>query len=106
MYTYNFWRAKFIIEEFDKKENLKKAELGLSGDWADTATTVWEDGEFIVQLNDDTKINGQHHQQPQIKMNGDVKYTHPVLKLTFNDNTEKEFGISKEVKIKYRPIFG
>lgn len=106
MYTYNFWRASFIIEEFSKKGNLKKAELGLKGDWTDTATTVWEDGVFIVLLNDDTQINGQYYQQPQIKTSGDVKYTHPILKLTFDDNTEKEFGISKEVKIKYKPIFG
>ena len=48
MKTYDFLKAKQLISE--NAENLVSASLGMHEDWAWTAETIWENGEFKHEL--------------------------------------------------------
>lgn len=81
MKTYDFNEAKSLIEN---TSNLESASLGMHEDWLWTAESVYEDGEFTIELNEDTKIGG---------LNGSSWAT-PTLQLCFKDGTEKMIEIS------------
>lgn len=81
MKTYDFNKAMRLIEN---TPNVERAILGLREDWFWTAETVYEDGQFKIELNDDTKICG---------INGS-SWTTPTLQLCFSDGTEKKIEIS------------
>ena len=77
MKNYNFNKAKQLIAE--NSENLESASLGMHEDWFWTAETVWENGNYNTELNDETTIGG---------INGSSWAT-PTLQLSFKDGTEK-----------------
>ena len=81
MKTYDFNKAKSLIEN---TPNVESASLGMHEDWFWTAETVYEDGKFTTELNDDTKIGG---------INGSSWAT-PTLQICFKDGTEKMIEIS------------
>ena len=81
MKTYDFNKAKSLIEN---TPNVESASLGMHEDWFWTAETVYKDGKFTTELNDNTEIGG---------INGSSWAT-PTLKLCFNDGTEKMIEIS------------
>ena len=56
MKNYNFKKAKQIILE--NVENLESASLGMHEDWFWTSETVWGNGEYKNELNDETTISG------------------------------------------------
>ena len=77
---YDFKKAKLFIEQ--NKENIKEAYLGMHEDWFWTAETIFEDGEFKVNLDDkDLSIGG---------INGSYWAT-PVLQVEYKDETIKTF---------------
>lgn len=53
---YDFQKAKKIIK--DNEKTLLEACLGIQEDWFWTAETVWEDGEFIKNLDEIKHIGG------------------------------------------------
>jgi hypothetical protein len=53
---YDFKKAKDLIEA--ERENIKSALLGMREDWSWTAETVFEDGEYRVDLDTVEKIAG------------------------------------------------
>jgi len=77
MKNYNFNKAKQLIAE--NLENLESASLGMHEDWFWTAETVWENGEYKNELNDETTIGGI----------GGSSWATPTLQLLFKDGSEK-----------------
>lgn len=77
MRKYDYEKAKKLIAE--NANNLKNASLGMHEDWFWTAQTVWEDGKYEKELNDETNIGG---------INGSYWAT-PTLQLCFNDGSDK-----------------
>jgi len=78
MKSYDYKNAKRFIEE--NKSQIKIASLGMKEDWFWTAETVFEDGEFKVDFDDDKlTIGGISSSQwgtpsLMIEMDGDVEY--------------------------------
>lgn len=56
MKMFDFAKAKQIIEE--NKDSLEVASMGMQEDWFWTGETVWEEGKFTQELNEDTTIGG------------------------------------------------
>ena len=83
MKSYNFNKVKQLIEEHS--ENLESASLGMHEDWWWTAQTVWENGNYITELNDETTICG---------ICGS-RWATPTIKLSFKDGTEKMIECSE-----------
>ena len=81
MKTYDFNKAKSLIEN---TPNVESASLGMHEDWFWTAETVYEEGKFTIELNDDTQIGGINAS----------KWATPTLQLCFSDGTEKMIEIS------------
>ncbi|MEN2765733.1 hypothetical protein [Ornithinibacillus xuwenensis] len=79
MKNYDFNKAQQIIEE--NKENLKKASLGMQEDWFWTADTVFENGEYVLDLNTVEIIAG---------ISGS-RWATPSIRLTYLDDTEEMF---------------
>ena len=77
---YDYKKAKLFIEQ--NKENIKEAYLGMHEDWWWTAQTIFEDGEYKVNLDDkDLKIGG---------IDGSYWAT-PVLAVEYKDGTTKTY---------------
>ena len=53
MRTYDFLKAKQLISE--NAENLVSASLGMHEDWAWTAETIWENGEYKRDIPDNAE---------------------------------------------------
>ena len=83
MKNYNFNKAKQLIAE--NLENLESASLGMHEDWFWTAETVWENGEYKNELNDETTISGI----------GGSSWATPTLQLLFKDGSEKMIECSE-----------
>lgn len=77
MKNYDFKKAKKLIKE--NESNLESASLGMHEDWAWTADTVWENGEYKAKLGPKTTIGG---------ISGSYWAT-PTLQLIFKDGTDK-----------------
>ncbi len=85
-YAYDFAKAKAIIDE--NAENIVSASLGMAFDWFWTAETVWENGEYKVNLLD-----------PDIDIAG-LRYScidWPILKLEYKDNKYEDFDVGREL---------
>ena len=83
--AYDFAKAKKIIDE--NAENIVSAALGMACDWFWTADTVWEDGEYKVDLLD-----------PEVAIAG-LRYScwdKPILRLSDKDGRYKEFDVSRQ----------
>ena len=93
MKNYNFEKAKELILE--NKENLKEVSLGMHEDLFWTAETIWEDGEFTIELNDKTEISG---------IQGSSWAT-PTLQLIFKNDTEEMIECSIGDNEKDTPAF-
>jgi len=93
MKNYNFNKAKQLIAE--NSENLKSASLGMHEDWFWTAKTVWENGNYKIELNDETTIGG---------ISGSSWAT-PTLQLLFKDGTEKMIECSEGEADNDKPSF-
>lgn len=77
---YDFKKAKLFIEQ--NKENIKEASLGMHEDWFWTAETIFEDGEYKVNLDDkDLTIGG---------ISGSYWAT-PVMQVEYKDGTIKTY---------------
>lgn len=81
MKIYDFNKTKSLIEN---TPNVESASLGMREDWFWTAKTVYKEGKFTTELNDDTEILG---------INGSIWAT-PTLQLCFSDGTEKMIEVS------------
>lgn len=82
---YNFKKAKEIIES--NKKELKSASLGMSGDWSWTAETVFENEEYIINLDTVKKIAG---------IDGSY-WAIPTLQLEYKDGKYQDFSVYDEV---------
>lgn len=74
---YDFKKAKDLIEA--EREDIAKAYLGMCEDWFWTADTVFEDGEYVVDLDTVEKIAG---------IAGSTWET-PTLKIIYKDDYSK-----------------
>lgn len=81
MKTYDYKKAKKYIEEH--KDEIQMAALGMDEDWFWTAQSVFEDGKFTVNLDDDSLFIGG--------INGSYWAT-PTLEVFFKDGTHKKFN--------------
>lgn len=83
MSDYDYQKAIQIIEE--NKNDLISASLGMAEDWSWTADTVFENGEFVIDLSKEpyiAGINGSYWATPSIMLefkNGEEKL-HPCFK--------------------------
>lgn len=93
MKNYNFNKAKQLIAE--NSENLESASLGMHEDWFWTAETVWENGNYRTELNDETTIGGI----------GGSSWATPTLQLSFKDGTEKMIECSEGETDNDKPSF-
>ena len=93
MKNYNFNKAKQLIAE--NSEILESSSLGMHEDWFWTAETVWEDGNYKTELNDETTIGG---------ISGSSWAT-PTIQLLFKDGTEKMIECSKGETDNDKPSF-
>lgn len=93
MKNYNFNKAKQLIAE--NSENLESASLGMHEDWFWTAETIWENGNYKTELNDETTIG----------YIAGSSWGTPTLQLSFKDGTEKMIACSEEV-IEYIKSYG
>lgn len=93
MKNYNFNKAKQLIAE--NLENLESASLGMHEDWFWTAETVWENGEYKNELNDETTIGGI----------GGSSWATPTLQLLFKDGSEKMIECSEGETDNDKPSF-
>ena len=84
MTYYDFEKAKQIIKSH-KKNELIQVSLGMKEDWYWTADTIWEDGKYLIRLNDKTYIGG---------INGSTWAT-PIIELRFKDGSLKMFDCYK-----------
>lgn len=55
---YDYAGARFKIDTLVALGMLLEAELGIEEDWAWTVETVWELGEYKIDLNQEPKIAG------------------------------------------------
>lgn len=83
MKYYDFEKIKQFIEQH--KNIIETASLGFNEDWFWTAETVFENGEFSKQLNEETKIAG---------INGSMWAT-PTMEIVYTDGTEEKIECSK-----------
>lgn len=88
MNKYDFKKAKEILLNIPKNKlsQLVEASIGMSEDWFFTAQTVWEKGEFIIDLDEVEKICG---------IDGSSWAT-PILRLEFKDNIYEHIIIRKD----------
>lgn len=93
MKNYNFNKAKQLIAE--NLENLESASLGMHEDWFWTAETVWGNGEYKNELNDETTIGGI----------GGSSWATPTLQLLFKDGSEKMIECSEGETDNDKPSF-
>ena len=93
MKNYDFKKAKQLIAE--NETNLESASLGMHEDWFWTAETVWENGEFKQQLNEETCIGG---------IQGSSWAT-PTIQLLFKDGSEKMLECSDGQNDNEKPTF-
>ena len=78
---YDFKKAKQFIEQ--NKENIKEASLGMHEDWFWTAKTIFEDGKYLVNLDDKDLtiggISGSYWATPALQVEykgGEIKTYH------------------------------
>ena len=83
MKTYDFLKAKQLISE--NAENLVSASLGMHEDWAWTAETIWENGEYKSDFPTD-EVSLEKHEIAGI--NGSTWAT-PTIELIFKDGEER-----------------
>ena len=77
MKKYDFEKAKEIIEK--EKDVLAEALLGMHEDWFWTGETIWENGEYKIELKEGVEIAG---------ICGS-KWATPVIKLEYKDGSER-----------------
>jgi hypothetical protein len=77
MKYYDYDKAKSIIEE-NKNKGLVEAILGMKEDWNWTSETIWDNGKYVMVLEEDTEIAG---------ISGSTWAT-PVLELFYSDETK------------------
>jgi hypothetical protein len=77
MKKYDFAKARNLIEA--EKEALTEACLGMHEDWSWTGETIWENGEYTVDLANVVEIAG---------ICGSVWAT-PVIKLSYKNGAER-----------------
>ena len=77
MKKYDVEKIKNYIEK--NRESIKSVYLGMHEDWFWTAEEVFKDGEYTIELNENTKIAG---------ILGSTWAT-PVMQVEFKDGTEK-----------------
>ena len=78
MKHYDYNKAKEIIN--NHLDGLKEVSLGMEEDWFWTGETIWEDGLYKNELNDEILIGG---------INGS-NWATPIIRLTFEDGSETE----------------
>ena len=83
MKTYDFLKAKQLISE--NAENLVSASLGMHEDWAWTAETIWENGNYKSDFPTDEESLEKHE---IAGINGSTWAT-PTIELIFKDGEEK-----------------
>lgn len=79
MKNYDFQLAKKIIEAH--KDKIERASLGMQEDWFWTANTIFEEGDYQIDLSEVKEIAG---------IEGSYWAT-PVLFLEYKDGTEETF---------------
>ncbi|MEK5175124.1 hypothetical protein NST63_18155 [Heyndrickxia sp. FSL W8-0496] len=77
MKKYDFKKAIRLIEE--NKSNLIEASMGMHEDWFWTADTIFENGKFVKDLDDETSIAGINSSS----------WATPTIQLIFSDESEK-----------------
>lgn len=77
MKNYDYAKAKQLIEKHSKE--LEEASLGMHEDWGWTAETIWEDGEYKIDLD----------KSPEIAGISGSRWATPTIELIFKDGTEK-----------------
>ena len=77
MSKYNYTLAKHTIQKYS--DLLESASLGMAEDWYYTAETIYQNGVFEVELENEPKVAG---------ISGSTWAT-PTLQLSFKDGTEK-----------------
>ena len=77
MKNYDFERAKYLIES--QKDNISEASTGMYEDWFWTAETVFADGEWKRELDEETEIGG-------IKGSS---WATPSLRISYKDGNEE-----------------
>lgn len=83
MRTYDFLKAKQLISE--NAENLVSASLGMHEDWAWTAETIWENGNYKSDFPTDEAALEKHE---IAGINGSTWAT-PTIELIFKDGEER-----------------
>lgn len=90
MKKYDFEKVKSYIE--NHKNNIKSVYLGMYEDWSWTAETVFKEGKYTKEINENTTIAG---------ILGSTWAT-PVMQVEFKDGTKKIIscykGESDEIK--------
>ena len=79
--------ARKYIE--NNKANIKSVDMGMKEDWFSTAVTVFEDGEYYVDLTGKTVCLAGIPAS---------EWATPVMRVTFVDGTEKERSCWKYFK--------
>ncbi|MGV9142028.1 MAG: hypothetical protein ACOC1X_03730 [Promethearchaeota archaeon] len=93
MRNYDFEKAKRIIEE--GKEEIVEASMGMMEDWFWTAETVWEEGDYQMDLDKIGSIAGL----------GGSEWATPVIILKYKDGNERMIKCLKGKKSGERPSF-
>ena len=77
MANYDFISIKEFIEKH--KEHIAEVSLGMHEDWFWTAETVFQDGDYTKELNENTTIGG---------ISGS-NWATPVMEITYKDGSEE-----------------
>lgn len=89
---YDYQKAKRYIE--NHKDEIDKAALGMDEDWFWTAETIFTDGEFTIDLDDEPEIAG-------IKSS---YWATPTLEVHFKDGRTKKFNCYEGDRTGIKPI--
>lgn len=80
MKKYDYNKIKKFIEK--NKQNIKSVNLGMYEDWSWTSDCIYENGEFIIGLSENTKIAG---------INASTFAT-PAMEVEFQDGTSSIYN--------------
>lgn len=93
MKKYDFEKVKAIINQ--EAHNIKEASVGMYEDWFWTAETIFENGGFTRELNENTEIGG-------IKGSS---WATPSLRVEYNDGREECIPCYTGSSTAYQPPF-